>query len=88
VREINVKIEEESEELEYVSEGEYRTAPGTSEVVVRELVPIEQDLESRGILQEVQEVCGCGLPDHPVVISDDEVTVAENVIPVNYHYPG
>jgi len=61
-REVNIKIEEESEGLEYASDGKYKTAPGTGEVVVRELVPIEQDLESRGILQEVQEACGCGLP--------------------------
>ena len=81
-REINVKIEEESEGLEYASEDKYKIAPGTGEVVVRELVPIKQDLESRGIPQEVQEACGCELPDHPVVISNDEVTVAKNDIPV------
>jgi len=75
-------MEEESDSLEYVSDGEYKTAPGMSEVVVRELVPIKQDLESKGILQEVQEACGRGLLDHLVVIFDDEVTVAENVMPV------
>jgi len=81
-REVDVKIEEESEELEYTSEGEYRTVPGTGEVMVTELIPIEQDLESRGIPSEVQEACGCGLPDHPIEISDHAVTVAENIIPV------
>jgi len=44
-REVVVKIEEESEELEYASEDEYRTAPGTGEVMVTELVPLEQDPE-------------------------------------------
>ena len=72
----------ESEELEYVLEGEYRTAPGTGEVMVTELVPIEQDLEGRGIPSEVQEACGCGLPDHLIEISDNEITMAENFIPV------
>ena len=40
-REINIKMEEESDGLEYTSDGEYKTAPGTSEVVVRELIPIK-----------------------------------------------
>ena len=44
-REIVIKVEEESEGLEYASDDEYRTAPGTGEVVVTELVPLEQDLE-------------------------------------------
>ena len=81
-REIDVKMEEELDELEYVSNGEYKTVPGMNEVVVRELIPIKQDLESRGIPQEVQEACGCGLLDHPVMISNDEVTLAKNDIPV------
>ena len=81
-REIVIKMEEESEGLEYASEDEYKTAPGTSEMVVMELIPIEQDLESSGILQEVRELCGCGLEDHPIIISEDKVIVAENVIPV------
>jgi len=55
-REIVIKMEEESEGLEYASEDEYKTAPGTSEMVVMELIPIEQDLESSGILQEVREL--------------------------------
>ena len=36
-REIVIKIEEEVEGLEYVSEDEYRTAPGTGKVMVTEL---------------------------------------------------
>jgi len=63
-REVVVKIEEESEGLEYVLEDEYRTAPGTGEAVVMELVPLEQDPEDGEIPSEVQETCGCGLPDH------------------------
>ena len=81
-REIVVKVEEESEGLEYASEDKYRTAPGTGEVMVTELVPFEQDLEGGGIPSEVQESCGCGLLDHPVVISDDNVSVAENTIAI------
>jgi len=40
--------EEESNGLEYASNGEYKTAPGTSKVVVRELIPLKQDLETLG----------------------------------------
>jgi len=82
-REIVIKIEEESKELEYASEDEYRMVPGTGKVVVTELVPIEQDPESREIPSEVQETCGCGLPDHPIVITDDNVTVAENTVAIS-----
>ena len=81
-REVVVKIEEESEELEYASEDEYRMAPGTGEVMVTELVPIDQDPEGGKIPSEVQETCGCGLPDHPIVIEDDNVSVAENVVAI------
>ena len=81
-REIDVKIEDESEGLEYMSENKYRMAPGTGEVMVMELVPIEQDPESGEILSEVQETCGCRLPDHPIVIADDNVTVAENAVAI------
>jgi len=63
-REVVIKIEEESEGLEYASEDEYRMAPGIDKVMVTELVPIEQDPESREIPSEVQETCGCRLPDH------------------------
>ena len=88
-REVVVKIEEESEELEYASEDEYRTAPGTGEVMVTELVPIDQDPEGGKIPSEVQETCGCGLPDHPIVIEDDNVSVAENsvAIPIQVERP-
>ena len=50
--------------------------------MVTELVPLEQDLEGREILSEVQETCGCGLPDHPIVIEDDNVSVAENAVAI------
>jgi len=88
-REVVIKIEEESKGLEYASEDEYRTVPGTGEVMVTELVPIEQDPESREILSEVQETCGCGLLDHPIVIEDDNVSVAENAvaIPIRVEHP-
>jgi len=81
-KEVEVKVGEESDDLEYASDGKYNIVPGTGEVVVRELVPIKQDLEGGRIPQDVQEACGCRLLDHPVIISDNEVTVAENVIPV------
>ena len=81
-REVVVKIEEESEGLEYASEDEYRMAPGTGEMMVTELVPIEQDPESGEIPSEVQETCGCGLPDHPIVIEDDNVSVVENTVAI------
>jgi len=81
-REVVVKIKGEFEGLEYASEDEYRTAPGTGEVMVTELVPIEQDLENGEIPSEVQETCGCRLPDHPIVIADDNVTVAENAVAI------
>jgi len=81
-REVIVKVEEESKGLEYVSEDEYRTAPGTGEVMVTELIPLEQDPEEGEIPSEVQETCGCGLPDHPIVIEDDNVSVAENVVAI------
>jgi len=81
-REVVIKIKEESEGLEYASEDEYRMAPGTGKVVVIELVPLEQNPEGGEILSEVQETCGCGLPDHPIVIEDDNVSVAENVVAI------
>jgi len=81
-REVVIKVEEESKELEYVSEDEYRTAPGTGEVMVTELIPLEQDPEEGEIPSEVQETCGCGLPDHPIVIEDDNVSVAENAVAI------
>jgi len=81
-REVVVKVEEESEELEYASEDEYRTAPGTGEAMVTELIPIDQDPEEGEIPSEVQETCGCGLPDHPIVIEDDNVSVAENAVAI------
>ena len=42
----------------------------------------EQDPESGEILSEVQETCGCGLPDHLIIIADDNVTVVENVVAI------
>lgn len=81
-REIIIKMEEESEGLEYASEDEYKMAPSTSEVVVRELILIKQDPESGEVMQEAKESCGCGLEDHPIIISEDEVTVVNNAIPV------
>jgi len=81
-REVSVKVEEESEGLEYASEDEYRTAPGTGEAMVMELIPLEQDPEEGEIPSEVQETCGCGLPDHPIVIEDDNVSVAENAVAI------
>ena len=81
-REVVVKIKEESEELEYASEDEYQTAPGTGEVMVTELIPLEQDPEEGEIPSEVQETCGCGLPDHPIVIEDNNVSVVENAVAI------
>jgi len=81
-REVTVKVEEESKGLEYASEDEYRTAPGTGEAMVTELIPLEQDSEEGEIPSEVQETCGCGLPDHPIVIEDDNVSVAENAVAI------
>ena len=81
-REVVVKMEEESEGLEYASDDEYKTVPGTSKVVVRELIPIERDLESREVMQEAKESCGCSLEDYPIFISEDKVTIAENAIPI------
>jgi len=81
-REVIVKVEEESEGLEYVLEDEYQTAPGTGEVMVTELIPLKQDPEEGEIPSEVQETCGCGLPDHPIVIEDDNISVAENVVAI------
>jgi len=88
-REVVVKIKEESEELEYALEDEYWTAPGTGEVMVMELIPLEQDPEEGEIPSEVQETCGCGLPDHPIVIEDNNVSVVENAvaIPIRVEHP-
>ena len=82
-REIVIKMEEEEEGLEYASNGKYKTVPSMSGVVVRELIPIKQDLESREVIQEVKESCGCSLEEHPIVISNNKVNVAKNVIHIH-----
>jgi len=74
-------MEEESNALEFTLEDEYQMAPKTSEVIIRELIPIEQGPESgEAIQEEGHQSCRCRLEDHPIIISDEEVTITKNII--------
>ena len=80
-----VKMEIDDNALVYESEeGKYHPAPTTPGPVMTKLIPIAQDLEGGKAKQEKTELCGCSLEDHPIIISDDNISVMENatLIPI------
>lgn len=50
---------------------------------MRELIPLKQGPESREAMQEEGfQPCGCGAEEHPIIISDEEVTMVEIIISI------
>ena len=78
-----VKMEVDDNRLVYESEeGEYHLAPVTPGPVMTKLIPIAQDPEGGEVKEEGFESCGCGLEDHSIVISNNNITVAENTVAI------
>ena len=60
----------------------YQTTPNTDGAIITKLFPIGQDLEGREAKQEEVESCVCGAEEHSILVSDTELTIVKNKIPI------